>query len=716
MKDPEGNLYEFGAFRLDTGQRVLSLGGATVSLAPKVVDVLCILVERGGRVVSKNELMESVWRDSFVEDSNLTQSIYSLRRVLGKDEDDREFIENIPRRGYRFIAPVKKISPGPDPGDAIKSDTPTQKTPAKRRLRSLLAYGGALALLGCIAFLAIYLYSNRTTPAPVEKVRFQKLTFSGDIGFAVISPDGQSIAYVKDGAINLQDIGSGSSFKLSIPEHTRFANLQFSNDGESIYFRNEDSIDAEGEVFQVSRFGGTARSLAKKVWGGVGFSPDARRFAFARFYPAAGEWDLIVRNIETGEEDKLFACNLPFSIFRSGGPAWSPDAHAIAIVKQSPDQAASSNLILIDVATRRSEQLATPRFTQIEQVAWMPDGRRLLVTGRENNRFFQLWEMDLAGGEPRPITNDLNIYRGLSVSADGKSVVARQFSIFSHIWVAPSDDLQSQRQITFGNLNRDGNAGIGWSPDGKIVYSSRITGNTDIWMVGPDDGVRKQLTENAGNNNESPFVSPDGQYVYYQSTRSGRRHIWRSDINGANPVQITFADNETDFWPVTSPDGNTLYYIQRSPRSSVIWRQSLADGTREMLTTQGELSPANFLSISGDGRLLAFENIREDKKADASEIGILDIINGNKPRTVTLNTPNTQIEWAADGRYFDYVENLSAGAKFWRQSMDGSGEKKLLFELPNARIFGFAWSADRKTLALARGRQENDAILLRGFE
>jgi Tol biopolymer transport system component/DNA-binding winged helix-turn-helix (wHTH) protein len=544
------NLLEFANFGLDTEERVLYRDGAIVSLPPKVLDVLCLLGKRQGSIVTKAELMETVWPDYFVEDSNLTQSIYSLRRALGKRSDGGEFIETIPRRGYRFVA-MTEVTNAPEV-NGHQSQTPV--TPA-RRTRLIVAIACGLAATVAIGFLAAFMYSGKVRPAPVGSVKFQKLTFTGDIGFAVISPDGQSIAYVKDGAINLQDIASGSSLKLNIPEHEHFGNLHFSNDGESIIFRNEDSVDAEGEIFQVPRFGGPARSIAKKVWGGVGFSPDAKKVAFARFSPAEGEWDLMVRTLETGDEEKLFTCNLPFSIFHIGSPAWSPDGGQIAIVKQTPDQAASSNLTLVDVTTHRAEQIATPRFVQIEQVAWMPDGTRLLVTGRENNRFFQLWEMDLAGGDPRPITNDLNIYRGLSLSADGKSLLARQYSIHAHIWLAGGPDLDDQRQVTFGNLSRDGNAGLGWSPDGRIVYAARITGNIDIWSVNPGDGSRKQLTENAGTNNESPFVSPDGRYVFYQSTRSGRRHIWRSDIDGSNPTQITFADNETEFWPAVSPDG-----------------------------------------------------------------------------------------------------------------------------------------------------------------
>ncbi|CAN5413731.1 hypothetical protein BH10ACI2_BH10ACI2_00730 [soil metagenome] len=720
MSDTSEKLFEFGHFRLDIAGKLLFRGNESVPLPPKVLDILCMLVDRQGGVVSKTELLETVWADSFVEESNLTQSIYMLRRVLGKDDAEKEMIETVPRRGYRMAVPI--VDAGSDPFSKLRrssdqlSHSDEAQAPSGYK-RFAVRFGIGLAAVIAISVLSGYIYSTRSSQsAPIEKVKFQKLTFSGDIEFPVISPDGQSFAYVKENAINLQDIATGSSIKLDIPGQKHFGNLQFSNEGESIFFRNEDSFDAEGDIFQVSRFGGPAKQIAQRVWSSVGFSPDNRTMAFVRFYPKEGEWAVILKNLSTGNEDKLISRNLPYTIYRSGYPVWSPDGSRIAIVEQTPDQTIASRILLVDVATGQAETLSTPRFTQIEQVGWMPDGKRLLITGRENNRFFQLWAMNLQNADLRPITNDLNIYRNLTVSANGKNLLARQYSLYSHIWTAAADELQNQKQITFGNLNRDGGSGITWTPDGGIVYASRITGNTDIWSVRPENGIRKQLTENAGTNNTNPFVSADGQSIFFESTRSGRRSIWRANSDGSNPTQITFSETETDFLPVVSTEGKTLYYIQRNPKSNVVWRQSLTEGKREMVTQQGKLSPGSFLVLSPDGGTLVFEDIKDDRKDNTSEIVFLDMITGGEPRSIIINSPDSTIVWSPDGRFFDYAENQSTVARFWRQSIDGAGKRKLLFELPKEHIYGFAWSRDGKTLALSRGRQQNDAILLKGFE
>lgn len=107
------HFYDFGPFRLDVDQRVLLRDAEPVALAPKVFDTLLVLVRNKGRIIEKEELMKALWPDSFVEESNLPQNIFTLRKALGEKEDGERFIETIPRRGYRFIAPVSIPLPQP---------------------------------------------------------------------------------------------------------------------------------------------------------------------------------------------------------------------------------------------------------------------------------------------------------------------------------------------------------------------------------------------------------------------------------------------------------------------------------------------------------------------------------------------------------------------------------------------------------------------------
>src|SRR5690242_303076 len=109
MADGEHLIYEFGQFRLDPKQRILLRDGVLVTLAPKVLETLALLVQYSGRILEKEELIQALWPESFVEESNLSQNIFVLRKSLGDNRDDNEFIQTVPRRGYRFVAAVRAI-------------------------------------------------------------------------------------------------------------------------------------------------------------------------------------------------------------------------------------------------------------------------------------------------------------------------------------------------------------------------------------------------------------------------------------------------------------------------------------------------------------------------------------------------------------------------------------------------------------------------------
>jgi DNA-binding winged helix-turn-helix (wHTH) protein/TolB-like protein len=108
MDEQSGHFYEFGRFRINVEERVLLRDADVVPLTPKVFEILLTLVENGGHVISKDDLMKRVWPDSFVEEGNLTQSISLLRKALGEGQNGHQYIETIARRGYRFIAPVSE--------------------------------------------------------------------------------------------------------------------------------------------------------------------------------------------------------------------------------------------------------------------------------------------------------------------------------------------------------------------------------------------------------------------------------------------------------------------------------------------------------------------------------------------------------------------------------------------------------------------------------
>src|SRR6266404_3879307 len=103
------SIYGFGEFRLDLERRILLRNGQPVTVTPKCFETLALLVENSGSVLEKDHLLKSLWPDSFVEEANLTQNIFVLRKILGDDGNGHSFIQTIPRRGYKFVAKVTPI-------------------------------------------------------------------------------------------------------------------------------------------------------------------------------------------------------------------------------------------------------------------------------------------------------------------------------------------------------------------------------------------------------------------------------------------------------------------------------------------------------------------------------------------------------------------------------------------------------------------------------
>jgi DNA-binding winged helix-turn-helix (wHTH) protein len=151
MNDRTRRFYEFGDLRIDTTERELLRNGHTIPLTPKAFDVLRVLVENRGRTIDKDNLLQEVWPDSFVEECNLTKQISALRQLLGDSCDEPRFIKTISKRGYRFIAPVKEIDED-DSGSPIMHEPSREAVSASSHpsltvpLENIEPVGGAVPL------------------------------------------------------------------------------------------------------------------------------------------------------------------------------------------------------------------------------------------------------------------------------------------------------------------------------------------------------------------------------------------------------------------------------------------------------------------------------------------------------------------------------------------------------------------------------------------
>ena len=191
-------IYEFGPYSLDSAQMLLRRAGNVVQLQPRALETLLVLLRRRGEVVSKQELMDSVWPDSFVEEGNLTQNIFLLRRELGKTPEGEEYIQTLPKRGYRMNMPVShsKYSAGeqgnadsgseiaaidPSPASAVNAKAVLAMHSARWHGRQswLVAAWPLLAILAVFAFGIAAIVFWRMASAQPKVSGYVRITYDG---------------------------------------------------------------------------------------------------------------------------------------------------------------------------------------------------------------------------------------------------------------------------------------------------------------------------------------------------------------------------------------------------------------------------------------------------------------------------------------------------------------------------------------------------------
>ena len=729
MSQSSTKLYEFGAFRLDAAERVLWRGEEMIALPTKVFDTLWMLVKEKGRVVSKSELMEAIWKDAFVEESNLSQNIYTLRRTLGVDEQGRQFIETIPRRGYRFAVPVKLLeeaSNGVVSANNSQTFAATQpalvtpSAPAEKEIRprsarrfALFAVSGLLILsaLGFTAYQFINRRGVKEQISPIEQVRVQRLTGSGDIVFPTISPDGEFLAYVRiekeRGSVWIKQIETGAIYRVLPPSVKSYRSLAFSPDGQYLFFRE---VAAHGPIYQTPTFGGAPKKVADNVWSDFSVSPDGRQLAFIRRDGERSAQSLVLADLDGSAELELRTRQAPLE-YGEVAPAWSPDGSKL-VVASGPEQ---RRLLTVDRSTGEERELGGPRWRSITKALWKPDGKYLIFSARSPDECSsQLWMLTYPGGEVRRLTNDLEYYFWISLSHDGKNLVTRQQKIISHLWLLPDGDVRKARQLTFGVRNFDGYNGLAWTPDGRIIFTAFTDCVTDLYSINPDGSNQVQLTANAGQDNAYPAVSVDGRHIVFTSNRSGSMQIWRMDIDGRNQKQLTFGDKEKDsaLYAAPSPDGREVYFIKRGDGPAAIWKVSIEGGTPVQVSHLTGGAPEGYMSISPDGRWLTYHRVstgQESLEENTTRIGALSTDASPiefKLFDLPMRRPITQ--WSADSAAFDYAAGAFKSSSLWRQPIDG-GEPQKLCDFTD-RVFNFAWSRDRKYLVVSQGDMQGDAL------
>ena len=259
----------------------------------------------------------------------------------------------------------------------------------------------------------------------------------------------------------------------------------------------------------------------------------------------------------------------------------------------------------------------------------------------------------------------------------------------------------------------------------KLVYAAVGEKNSfaNLWILDLESGARQPLTANTQFHSDFASVSADGKFVYFNSNRNRLVNVWRIDASGENLTQITdaAAADGLQLFPQLAPDAKFIYYIFRSRDSAVIKRRNSLENKEEIFLENKEISPAAFLSLSADGKRLAFLNLKGEIETDDEgsnfQFAVVSAENAADIRFFNVKTGASIARLSTDGKFFDYISFSEGCTKILRQSVDGAAaEAREILNLPQERIFNFAWSKDGTKLAVSRGRRLRDAVLLTDFD
>ncbi len=574
----------------------------------------------------------------------------------------------------------------------------------------LLSLVGVLACAGLVfaAYKFLWTSGRDARQAPFQTTRISRLTSTGKSIDASISPDGNYVAHIfSDGSqrsLWIRQVASSRNVQLVPPAEVNYWGATFSPDSSHIFYVRGERNQPLKDLYQISVLGGEPKRLIADVDSQVQFSPDGKRLTFMRLTPGGERaTQLMIANADGTGVQELASRKAPDGWWH---PVWSPDGKAITCIALSSTKDYRVHPIEVQLADASQKALSTQTWREAGHPVWLQDGSGLLLLAPADEALesSQVWFVEKASGQARRITNDLNTYMTLSVTADSGTLATVQSSRVSNIWVAPGLDAERSQQI----MNESGwGYGLAWTPDGRIVYSSNASGKQDIWIVNADGTGQKQLTDTSGLN-LYPAVSPDGRTIVFVSDRvDSGTHIWKMDINGGNLKQLTNGMHE--HFPQFSPDGKWVIYTSASEGKPTVWKISIDGGEPVRLTNKYSKLPV----VSPDGKLIACY-YWEEKPDSPFGISLVPFDGGAPVKTID-NLPAAAVRWASDGRALIYNETRGGVSNLWSQAIDG-GQPKKLTEWKSERIFDFAFSPDGKRLALARGVVTNDVILISDFK
>ena len=732
--------YGFASFRIDVKKRRLLFDGELVPLTPKEFDVLLLLVENAGRIVEKDELLEKVWKNAFVEEGTVARNSSWLRKKLAAHaENDEKIIETLSKRGYRFLPEVTSIgkndlvieeqvvqqiqieevielvSSRTDQNGIVRSEILETAQPdlvfnenqkalppvAKEKRRfSLLWIVPALLIL--VVFGVAAYRGNFSRIEPKMLLASKIAPFSGLPGrenFPAFSPDGKQMVFSWDGGnengnfdVYVKFIGDGDPVRLT-DNLSGEINPVFSPDGKSIAFVRV--FPDHNEIILISALGGAERKVYDKAsYASLSFSPDGKRIAHAELGLAGEKAGIVSINLETGEKTLLTAPEAPAV---DHTPRFSPDGKSLAFIRYF---SSFRREIFVIPALGGEPRQITSDDVRIYGLAWSADNEQILFTSYRSGNQLNLWQIALSGGEPKLIPTGGRNLQSVAMSPNGRTIAFVEESEDENIWhIEPNG--AARPLICSSRADHSPQ----FSPDGsQIVFASDRTGNYEIWIADAEGKKQRQLTDSTGSAG-SPRFSPGGNFIVYDAQIAERSDIYIVSASGGSPRRLTETGKNNSL-PAWSADGNWIFFVSNRTGSDQIWKMPATGGDAVQITRNGAFE----MFAAPDGKEIIYS--KGAGKAGLWRIGT----NGGEEKTIQeLAEVGGSRSWfvAEKGVYYTaYSAEAPFQIKFFDFVTKQTKNVAEVEKSPLAYYSNLCVSADGKKILYARQDLSASTIML----
>jgi Tol biopolymer transport system component/DNA-binding winged helix-turn-helix (wHTH) protein len=725
------NIVRFGIFEanLETGE--LRRNGARVKLQDQPFQLLALLLARPGEIVTREELRSRLWSDdTFVDfDHGLNAAIRRLRDALGDSADNPRFVETLSRRGYRFVAPVQAQT-----NEATEKERQESDSGSSAGLYWRVALAVVIVLLAGSG--AGWIAARHFNPA-AKDIKFTELRLTANpsddpVFNAVISADGKYLAFTDRKGFYLKVVATGETHSIVLPEgfiarpvswfpdgsHVLADKFPGSGEQSSVWLGSKpSSTEEQPSMWSISVLGGNPRKLLENAEA-RSVSPDGSQIAFVR-----GEKNQEIWLASSDGEQARKIVGEPGDIF--GSVAWSPDGRRLAFVRYRYHPGAYEGYVSIAVCdpTTKETNITLSDLKLGDALAWAPDGRLIysLAEPPPNQSGSNLWAVPLDSTTGRPIgaatrlTNSPDKKMGLSVSANGKSLVFLKWSGAPQIYLAQIETrtgrLSSPRRL---GLPEGRNLPYAWTSDSKsVLFTSDRDGPTHLFRQAVDQPAPDLLV----GGKDSVILAranSDGSEILYLVSSDGHDNpgyakIMRVPLSGG-AAKLVLQDEAIGNLQCAHSPSVLCVFSQSLPNAvRFVLFDPVSGAKKELTSIEGATGYKYNWSLSPDGSAIATAVWR------GNQIQFLSTTNGSTRSLVVKGQGGIlALDWGADGRSLWASSSAPSGAERLIH-IDMRGEMRPMLEDPDRDIGWAIPSPDGRRVALWEASGSANAWSLQGF-